>query len=131
MIMDPLAYNEFYFCVMTRNIGIGYTTSLENSNQKIACDILVNLKIVEPNDKFIWQHITQLQFNYHMMSVKHIGMLLWFYVYLLKLLPFVLSHQWNIKKLCFEFDTEPYYQALSGKVEVSIHGSLTLFFLCT
>ncbi|KAL8458084.1 hypothetical protein ACS0TY_035816 [Phlomoides rotata] len=25
--------------------------------------------------------------------------------------------EWNIKKLCFEFDTEPYYQALSSKVE--------------
>ncbi|KAL0319172.1 UNVERIFIED_CONTAM: (6-4)DNA photolyase [Sesamum angustifolium] len=25
--------------------------------------------------------------------------------------------EWNIKKLCFEFDTEPYYQALDNKVK--------------
>ena len=26
--------------------------------------------------------------------------------------------QWNVKKLCFEYDTEPYYQALDIKVKV-------------
>ncbi|XP_074275944.1 (6-4)DNA photolyase [Silene latifolia] len=44
--------------------------------------------------------------------------------------------QWNIKKLCFEYDTDPYYQALDAKVEkyassagieVSSHVSHTLF----
>lgn len=28
--------------------------------------------------------------------------------------------QWDITKLCFEYDTEPYYQALDVKVKVSI-----------
>jgi len=26
--------------------------------------------------------------------------------------------QWNIGKLCFEYDTDPYYQALDIKVKV-------------
>jgi len=26
--------------------------------------------------------------------------------------------QWNIKKLCFEYDTDPYYQALDARVQV-------------
>ena len=26
--------------------------------------------------------------------------------------------QWDVKKLCFEYDTEPYYQALDIKVKV-------------
>lgn len=29
-----------------------------------------------------------------------------------------LVEQWDVKKLCFEYDTEPYYQALDGKVKV-------------
>lgn len=29
--------------------------------------------------------------------------------------------QWNIKKLCFEYDTEPYYQALDATVKVILH----------
>jgi len=28
--------------------------------------------------------------------------------------------QWDVTKLCFEYDTEPYYQALDVKVKVSI-----------
>ncbi|KAK6125172.1 hypothetical protein DH2020_041086 [Rehmannia glutinosa] len=32
--------------------------------------------------------------------------------------------EWSIKKLCFEFDTDPYYQALDDKMKVSVHGSL-------
>lgn len=27
--------------------------------------------------------------------------------------------QWRINKLCFEYDTEPYYQALDDKVKVN------------
>lgn len=32
--------------------------------------------------------------------------------------------QWEVEKLCFEYDTEPYYQALDFKVKVSINSSL-------
>ena len=28
--------------------------------------------------------------------------------------------QWDIKKLCFEYDTEPYYQALDAKLKVKV-----------
>lgn len=28
--------------------------------------------------------------------------------------------QWNVKKLCFEYDTDPYYQALDIRVQVSL-----------
>lgn len=28
--------------------------------------------------------------------------------------------QWNVNKLCFEYDTEPYYQALDAKVKVML-----------
>lgn len=27
--------------------------------------------------------------------------------------------QWNVNKLCFEYDTDPYYQALDKKVKVT------------
>lgn len=36
----------------------------------------------------------------------------------------IMEHQWSIKKLCFEFDTEPYYQGLDDKVKVSIEGAV-------
>lgn len=34
-----------------------------------------------------------------------------------------MNFQWRISKLCFEFDTEPYYQALDKKVKVSANES--------
>lgn len=37
--------------------------------------------------------------------------------------------QWNVKKLCFEYDTDPYYQALDIRVQVSSFVQLFLF-LC-
>ena len=35
--------------------------------------------------------------------------------------------EWGVKKLCFEYDTDPYYQALDIRVKVTILFSLLLF----
>lgn len=40
-----------------------------------------------------------------------------------------MNHQWSIKKLCFEFDTDPYYQALDDKVKVSVQ-CIYAFLVC-
>jgi len=35
--------------------------------------------------------------------------------------------EWGVKKLCFEYDTDPHYQALDIRVKVTILFSLLLF----
>lgn len=45
---------------------------------------------------------------------------------------FVLFLQWNVKRLCFEYDTDPYYQALDDKVKVKLLSvSLKVWILLT
>lgn len=58
------------------------------------------------------------------MIILHCSVFLTLYVVSVypNVIYFILKHQWSIKRLCFEFDTEPYYQSLDDKVRVSVFG---------